>query len=122
MRDRLLDRLIIRAAKVAVGTHPYPVGYVYIDNVNICCCTPVLHDVATDPNGVTVAWDGAGQLQGASMLGDAADWHNMDATVEMDPDTGEYRARFPRMPGNMFFRVVGPDEPNVECTECGASN
>ena len=116
------DRLIIRASKVAVGTHPYPLGYVYIDNVNICCCTPVLHGVTFDTTTVTVAWEGAGQVQAAGALGDSADWHNMDCPVEMDPETGEYRTRCARMPGNMFFRVVGPDEPNVECGECGAGN
>src|SRR5205085_4770411 len=87
------DRLIIRMAQVSPLTHTYPLGYVYVDNVNICCCTPTLHDVILDAATVTVTWEGAGQLQGCNTLTDATDWRNIDSPVEMDPETGEFRTR-----------------------------
>jgi len=113
------DRLIIRAARVPTGTHTYQLGYVYVDNVNICCCKPKLISVVLDPNVTTVTWDGTGQLQGSGDLSDPTGWHDIDTPVEIDPDTGDYRTRVPSSPGNLFFRVVGPDN-TAECSECGA--
>jgi hypothetical protein len=113
------DRLIIRAAKVVTGTHPYPNGYVYVDNVNICCCKPVLHIPETTDTTVTVTWEGPGQLQAATELSDSTEWHDVSTPVEEDPETGEFRTKMPRPRGNLFFRVLGPDG-TVECSECGA--
>ena len=69
---------------------------------------------------VALPADVAQQEQIRAALGGPTDWHNIDTPVEMDPDTGDYRTRVPRSAGNMFFRVVGPDN-NVDCTECGSS-
>ena len=113
------DRLVIRMAKVSPLTHTYPLGYVYVDNVNICCCTPVLTHVGLTDTTVTVTWDGGGQLQGTAALSDATDWRNIDTPVEIDPETGEFKTTFPRPALNLFFRVIGPDTP-VDCAECGS--
>ncbi len=113
------DRLIIRASQAGPNQQRYPVGYVYVDNVNICCCKPELGTVVFDGNNVNVTWDGAGQLQGCSSLGDPTVWRDITSPVEMDPDTGLYHTTFPRPEMGLFFRVVGPDN-TTECTECGA--
>jgi hypothetical protein len=113
------DRLIIRASKADTATHAYPIGYVYVDNVNICCCQPILHDPAFTANSVIVTWNGPGQLQGATALGDPTEWHDIDTKVDQDPDTGEFTTEIPRERGVLFFRVLGPDG-TVECSECGS--
>jgi hypothetical protein len=112
------DRLIIRMAKVPAGANTYKTGYVYIDNVNICCCKPIMHDPTFDPNGgVVVTWEGAGRPQATGALSDGTEWHDLDTPIEMDPETGLYSTRVPRSPLHMFFRVVGPDN-TIECSEC----
>jgi len=113
------DRLIIRASQAGPNQHRYPVGYVYVDNVNICCCKPEIGTVVFDGNNVNVTWDGAGQLQGCSSLHEPMDWQDITSPVEMDPDTGLYHTTFPRPDMNLFYRIVGPDNSS-ECTECGA--
>ncbi|MDB6035832.1 MAG: hypothetical protein JWM16_6170, partial [Verrucomicrobiales bacterium] len=114
------DRLIIRMAQVGPGANPYKTGYVYLDNVNICCCKPILHNPVLDPNGgVVVTWDGAGRLQATGALGEPTEWHDVETPVEMDPETGFYSTRVPRSPANMFFRVVGPDS-TIDCDACSS--
>ena len=112
------DRLIIRASQVSATGHKYPLGYVYVDNVNICCCKPILRVPVLTADTVTVTWDGAGQLQATDSLNEPADWRNVETPVLIDPDTGEFSTRMPRPPTNLFFRIVGPDL-SVECAECG---
>src|SRR5207244_2722150 len=114
------DRLIIRAAKVAIGQHPYKLGYVYVDNVNICCCKPNIIVVTTNPTTTTVVWDGAGKLEANANLGDPNGWHMVDGMVEIDAD-GNYMMTIPRSPMNTFFRIIGPDD-STECSECGSSS
>jgi hypothetical protein len=112
------DRLIIRMAQVGPGVNSYKTGYVYLDNVNICCCKPVLHDPVLDSDGgVVVTWDGAGRLQAAAALGEPTEWHDVDTPVEMDPETGFYSTRVPRSPANMFFQIIGPDN-TIDCEAC----
>jgi hypothetical protein len=113
------DRLIIRAAQAPPGTPKYTNGYVYVDNVNICCCTTGLLAPVLTGNTVTVHWDTAGQLEIATELGDSQEWRVVDAQVDYDPDSGLYRTRFPRLPGNMFLRVMSPDV-TVDCPSCGS--
>jgi len=113
------DRLIIRMAKVSPLTHTYPLGYVYVDNVNICCCKPNITHIDVGTTTVTVTWDGGGQLQGCAAFGDPAGWHDITSPVEIDPETGESKTTLPLTPDNSLFRLLGPDAP-VDCAECGS--
>lgn len=114
------DRLIIRAARAPAGTPPYQPGYVYVDNVNICCCKPELQPpVIRDGGTVVVAWTGRGQLQGAKALSDNIDWQDVNTPVEYDPETDVSTTKFPMSAENLFFRVVGAEGEPVECSECG---
>ena len=76
-----------------------------------------MHDVSLTPTTVTVTWEGSGQLQATPALSDSPDWRNVDSTVEMDPETGEFRTTFPRPASNLLFRVLAPDA-TVDCAEC----
>jgi hypothetical protein len=123
------NRLIIRAAQVPATANKYPTGYVYVDNVNICCCTsatlltPVLMG-----DTLLVSWDAPGQLQatraltantdGPPGLSENTEWHPWDTPVVYDPETGLYSTRFPRPQGNLFFRVAS-EEDTAECPDCG---
>src|SRR5678815_401304 len=103
------DRLIIRAARVPVGSHTYQSGYVYVDNVNICCCKPVIHIPDLTDTTVTVVWEGRGQLQATEKLGDPSEWHDVMTPVEYDPESDTYRTTMPRSRDNSFFRIASPD-------------
>ena len=113
------DRLIIRAARAPAGTHLYQTGYVYIDNVNICCCKPELQPPTIHDGTVVVAWTGRGQLQGTKALSDNIDWQDINTPVDYDPETDISTTRFPMSTPNLFFRVVGPEGDPIECSECG---
>jgi hypothetical protein len=112
------DRLIIRAAQVPPTVAPYKVGYVYVDNVNICCCHGIIGPPILTDTTVTVVWDGRGQLQAARGLSDTIEWSDVNTPVEYDPETDTYRTTMPRPPSNLFFRVMSPDD-TVGCSECG---
>ena len=94
-------------------------GYAYIDNVNICCCKPILQPPTIGPNGVTVVWSGRGQLQGAKALSDSIDWQNIDSFVEYNPESDTFTTHLPLSSENLFLRVVGPDGGTIDCAECG---
>lgn len=112
------DRLIIRMAQVPTTAQPYKTGYVYVDNVNICCCKPILHPPTFDPNGgVVVTWDGPGRLQAAGSLSEPMEWHDVDSPVVMDPETGLYSTRVPRSAENRYFQLIGADD-TINCDEC----
>lgn len=112
------DRLIIRAAPVPAGGQRYPVGYVYVDNVNLCCCCLVMtNPPVVGPNGVLVSWTCRGRLQATDALGEPTLWHDAGGTVTYDPDTDTSTAIVPRSPRNQFFRVIAPDD-TVECPDC----
>lgn len=114
------DRLIIRAARTTAATAaPYPAGYVYVDNVNICCCKPVLQPPVFSPNGVLVAWQGEAKLQATRALGGPdTDWQDVETPVDYDPETDTFSTKLPAVQGNLFFRLVTSDEGSIECSEC----
>jgi len=118
-REGHWDRLIIRMGQVVAGVVQYKTGYAYIDNVNICCCKPLLLPPVVNPNGVLVQWSGRGQLQGTKSLDSPIDWHDIDTSVQYDPDRDLFSTEVPFSDGNVFFRVVGPDGGTIDCAECG---
>jgi hypothetical protein len=117
-REGHWDRLIIRMAQAIPGTQRYQVGYAYVDNVNICCCKPVLRPPTVHDGSVVVTWSGRGQLQGTKTLDLPIDWQDINTPVDYDPQTDEYSTKIPLSSENLFFRVLGADG-TIECTECG---
>jgi hypothetical protein len=114
------DRLIIRMAQAPAGSNRYPVGYAYVDNVNICCCKPVLQPPVIHGDTVVVIWDGRGQLQGVKTLAEPIDWQDINTPVDYDPETDLFSTKIPLSEGNIFFRIVGPDGGTIDCAECGS--
>jgi hypothetical protein len=113
------DRLIIRASQVPAGTHTYKTGYVYVDNVNICCCKPVIHTPPTyTDTTITVVWEGRGQLQATEKLGDPSEWFDVMTPVDYDSDSDTYRTTMPRPAHPLFFRIAS-DGDTVGCSACG---
>ena len=119
-REGFWDRLIIRMAQAPAGSNRYPLGYAYVDNVNICCCKPVLHPPVIHGDTVLVVWDGRGQLQGVKTLDEPIDWQDITTPVDYDPETDLFSTKIPFSDGNIFFRVVGPDGGTIDCAECGS--
>ena len=111
------DRLIIRAAQVPTGANKYKTGYVYVDNVNICCCGPIITHINVLGTNVTVKWTGFGQLQATAQLSEPGNWHDILVPPTYDPLADEYSTTIPMPSSKLFFRILGPDE-TVGCDSC----
>ncbi len=129
------DALIIRAGQVPAGVAPYQLGFVYLDNVNICCCTPGLTtgSPTRNPNGNTLRlqWEGDGVVRVNPRLDDPQGWMELGSgeTDEMDMHTHElmidsfshmfFDLQIPEL--NSFFDVF-PDglapSPLAPCPTC----
>lgn len=114
-RTNVWDALIIRAAQVPPTAAQYPLGEVYIDNVNVCCCAPVL-----TWNGTTnLTWGGSGTLLFNPSLGGSNTWQNLGSQFSMDPISGMSMLRLsPSVLGSSptgFFEMLAPELDTMDC-------
>ena len=105
------DGLIIRAAQVPAGSNKYPIGQVFIDNVNICCCnTIVVGNPTTNPN---LSFGGPGVIQftpsGMGFGNAITAGELMDDGILLLPPT-----LFRTWPMG-FFRYLSPEMDTMDC-------
>jgi len=102
------DALIVRAGQLA--TAKYPIGQVFIDNVNICCCNQI---VVGNPNtNPTLSLSGPGLLQFSpnpgSFAGAMSAGEFMDDVLLLPP------IFLQKVPMG-FFRYLSPEMDTSEC-------
>ncbi len=114
------DALIIRAAQVPPTIGSYPVGQVYIDNVNICCCTPIRIVPGLNP---TLTWVGS-PTGGDTLLfspgfGNPLGMMTLGTGFDADPDTGMSMLPLPQTLFDVFpmgfFQLISPEPDTTDC-------
>jgi hypothetical protein len=113
------DRILIRGFD-----HPasaYPRGYLYVDNVNVCCCAwpalAITPSVGFGTNSsVSITWRGPGQLQTTDRLYAPGEGFWQDVTLQSTHHIDERTVIYdfnpqpdpPALPYRFFRVVVGP--------------
>jgi hypothetical protein len=110
------DALIIRAAPLPPIVGTAQAGQVYIDNVNICCCTAV---TIANPNNPTLSWFGPGTLMFNPDLGKPGGSQTLGGSGFMDMVTGmstvQLDTSFFDVFTQGFFDVFIPEEMTMDC-------
>ncbi len=114
------DALIIRAGQLpaSTGVFKYPIGQVYVDNVNICCCRLVTINPGPTP---VLTWTGAGTLQFVPSLSitNPWPWTSFGSQFSADPITDMRSLNLsPALQGaspSGFFELIAPEGDTTDC-------